>query len=199
MKRVLWALAAATTIIAIGGGAVEARTNLNGTYAFTSTRSCTTTNGPDFIPDGSGGFIINDGGFFRQIATDSGTTTYNSDGTGMTTNRSVTMNISAGSGVSIVSISQSSATFTYTIENDNQLVTNFDAGTFETIAGAGTGNIGTFSARPARQAQIGNGANTIVSGPAEDILDETLTFISGPSKGLVQHRVCTRSSISVKQ
>jgi len=106
---------------------------------------------------------------------------------------------SAGSGVSIVSISQSSVTFTYTIENDNQLVTNFDVGTFETIAGAGTGNIGTFSARPARHAQIGNGANAIVSGPAEDILDETLTYISGPSKGLVQHRVCTRSSISVKQ
>ena len=199
MKRVLWALAATLTIVALGGGSVEARTNLNGTYAFTSNRSCTTTNGPDFIPDGSGGFIINDGGFFRQIATDSGTTTYNPDGTGMTTNRSVTMNISAGSGVSIVSISQSSVTFTYTIENDNQLVTNFDVGTFETIAGAGTGNIGTFSARPARHAQIGNGANAIASGPAEDILDETLTYISGPSKGLVQHRVCTRSSISVKQ
>ncbi len=200
MRRILAALVALVISTVFGVvPTVEARTNLNGDYAFTTNRSCTTTNGPDFATDPSGApTIIVDGGFFRQIATESGTTTYNPDGTGVSTGRSVTMNISAGAGASILSLSEFSVPFTYTIENNDQLVTALGTSTFVTILGAGTGNTGTVSPGT-RHAQIGNGGNTIVTGPAVDFQHDTLTFTGGPSAGLVQHRLCTRSTTSVKK
>ena len=55
MERRLWTLAATIMIIAVAGGAVEARMNLNGTYAGIQTRSCTVTNTPaSFGIDASG-------------------------------------------------------------------------------------------------------------------------------------------------
>jgi hypothetical protein len=198
MRRTLSALFVALFINAVGGFVpmAEARMNLTGTYAFTTSRSCTVANNP-FTLDGSGEpTVIPTGPTFRQNSADSGTTTYHADGTGVATGRSATMNISnTAIGTSILSISEFSFPFTYTITAGYTLETQLGQVTFATILGSGTGNTGTVSPS-SRRSHIGNGGNTIVSAPRTEIEQETLVFNSG---AFTQYRICTRSTTSVRQ
>src|SRR5262249_17844908 len=168
MQRALSALTVFVLLCvsAVGGvvPTVEARVILNGSYAFTTFRSCTVLNGTQFLLDSSGAptIIPAGAGVFRQNAVDSGVITFNVDGTGTSVGRSKTMNISAlpssttPSG-SIMSISEFKVPFTYAIDADNTVDISFGVVHFDVVDGGGTGNSGTVSARNA-QVQIGNGA-----------------------------------------
>ena len=134
---------------------------------------------------------------FRQEAVDSGTITYNSDGTGSSTSRSSTKNITATGG-SILSISENSNTFTYTIDEDNTVHLNIGEVTFTTVLGAGTGNTGTVSPRTVRL-QLGDGGKTLVSAPRTTIEQETVQFNLVGGGTATNFRLCTRSSTEVRQ
>ena len=184
---------------------VEARMNLNGTYATTSARSCTVattpfTNDPSGVPT----VIPTSGVLSRQSSVDSGTVTFKADGTGTSTGRSTTMNISSTSG-SILGISEFEVPFTYIVNPDNTVGISFDEVTFTVFLGNGAGLMGTASPRSALF-QIGNGANVLVSAPQTSIAQETLYFSSAvppftplPLTPFTQYRICTRSSTFVKR
>ena len=204
MRRTLSALFVVLFVNAVGGGAptVEARMNLNGTYAFTTFRSCTVASS-EFTIDTSGARTvipaIPPGGVFRQNSVDSGTIRFNADGTGTSTGRSTTMNISNTSvGVSILSISEFSTPFTNSVNADNTVEISFGEVAFTILLGSGTGLTGTASPRSAR-VQIGNGANTLVSAPRTSIAQETLHFFNPDSRpAFTQYRLCVRSGPQVK-
>src|SRR5215471_4978594 len=189
-------------ITAVGGVAptVQARTKLNGTYAFTSVRTCTQTltNTP-FIADASGApTVIPTGGVLREEAVDSGVTTFNADGTGTTTSTGRTMNLSNFTiGGSIFSVSESSDTFTYTVNADDTVDLSIGEVKFKTVLGTGAGNTGTVSPRSARL-QVGDGANTLVSAPRTEIEQETIVFNLANDGSITRYRICTRSSTLVK-
>jgi len=197
MQRILSLSFIVLFVNAIGGiaPAVEARTNLNGTYAFTQVRSCTVANSPfDDDPSGAPTRIPATGVVARQVAEDSGITTFNADGTGTTSGRSSSMNISNTTvGASILSITEFSVPFTYTVNADNTVDINNGVTTFATVLGGGAGNTGTVDPRSARLT-IGNGANTLVRAPRTEIEQETLHF----NNQTTQYRLCTRSVTLVK-
>ena len=198
MQRKLSALFVVLFLNAVGGGVppVEARTNLNGPYAFTTFRSCTVANSP-FINDASGApTVVPAGGVFRQNTVDSGIQTFNEDGTGTITGRSTTMNVTAGGG-SILNISEFSLPFTYTVNADDTVDISLGQATFAIVLGNGTGNTGTASPRSAR-VQIGNGANTLVTAPRIEIEQETVNINVLIDGTFTQYRLCVRSGPQVK-
>jgi hypothetical protein len=187
-----------TTAAAGVAPTVEARTNLNGAYAFTTARTCTVSNNP-FTTDPSGAPTIIPPGsqVFRQAAVDSGTVTFNPDGTGSSTSRSTTMNITATGG-SILSISENSSTFTYTIDEDDTVHLSVGVVTFTTVLGAGFRNSGTVSPRSA-VLQIGDGGKTLVSAPRELIEQETQQINIFNDGTITQYRLCTRSTTEARK
>lgn len=179
----------------------EARMNLNGDYASTSSRSCTVqTTPPGFVPDPtSGAPTVITGFVFRQNAADSSTFTFNVNGTGSITGVSRTMNISATAPVSsIYSVSQFSTPFTYVVNPDDTVDLSFGVTTFTTVNGSGTGNTGTVSPRLARL-KLGSGGNTLVSGQGTGIGQEVVTITTPANVTFTQWRLCTRSSTLVRE
>src|SRR5215470_6032992 len=139
MRRILSILLVVVLVGAVGSATlVHARTKLHGSYAVTSTRSCTVTNNSptpiSFGTDASGApSIIPPGGVFRQESADASIETFNGDGTGITVGRSKTINISATAvGASIVSLSEFSIPFTYVVNDDDTVDINFGTGTSTT-------------------------------------------------------------------
>jgi hypothetical protein len=197
MRRLLSALVMMLVVISIVAVAVEARTNLNGAYAFTTEQSCTVANSP-FGTDANGApSVIPTGGVFRQLTVNTGIFTFNGDGTGTNVGQARSMNITNTSvGASIFSISEFSGPFTYSVNDDNTVDINFGVSTFTTVAGGGTGNTGTVTGG-SRQLLIGNGGNTLV-GQGGDIEQETLTLNILKDGTITQYRICTRSSTLVR-
>jgi len=205
MQRRLLTLIVVLLVVTVGGVApmVDARVILNGSYAFTTARTCTVASNP-FTNDASGKPTIITTTptltfLFRQEAVDSGIITFNADGTGASTSRSSTMNITATTG-SILSVSENSNTFTYTVNADGTVDLDVGVVSFTTVLGGGTNNSGTASAREA-QLQIGNGGNSLVSAPRNDIEQETVIINLAPPNGsgsITQYRICNRSSKLVR-
>jgi hypothetical protein len=200
MQRLLSALFVTLLVAAIGAVPVEARTNLNGSYAFSRVRTCTAQNNTQFDFDPTGAQTVITGAAIRQIVTDTGLLTFNPDGTGTIVGQNEIMNVSATAvGADIFGISEFSAPFTYTIEDDDTVDISEGVATFSIVLGAGTSLTGTSSAVSMRAA-IGKGGNTLVSAGQPDIKQETVQlFNSAGSPVLTQYRLCIRSTTWVKQ
>lgn len=198
MPRTLSALFMLLVVSAVIVPTVEARMNLNGSYASTTARSCTVSNIP-FANDASGAPTVIAGGVFRQDAVDTAIVTFNADGTGMSIGLSRTMNTTTTFvGASIVTISEFSAPFTYVVNADDTVDVSFGVVTFTTVLGGGTGNTGTVS--PAvRRLQMGHGAQALVSGPPLGVAQETLQIDLVGGGSVTQHRLCSRSATLVRK
>ena len=169
----------------------DARTSLNGTYAYTTARTCIVVNSPFFV-DASGNPTIISGTVSRQSAVDSGIATFNADGTGTTTSRTSSLSLTATGG-SVQSISENASPFTYRVTADDMVDVDFGQVTFTIVLGGGTGNTGTVGPRSNRF-QIVNGGQTLVSAPPNAIEQEILQT-TGASP---QYRLCNRSTTYVR-
>lgn len=190
----------AAVVAAVGVGlatsSAEAQGNLNarlrGAYAATVARTCTISNmafvGPNLaIPPGAS--------VSRQAASDSSVVTFNGDGTGTTTGRTSSMNLTATGG-GILSISEFSSTFDYLVNPDGTVETSNILTTFETVFPPG-GSTGTTSGRVGRL-QIADGNSMLVSAPAEQITMETQTITPPTGNPFAQYRLCVRSAVYTK-
>src|SRR5262249_2405844 len=191
-------------LVVVGIAPTADARDLEGSFAFTSARTCTVASKP-FTNDASGvpTIIPNvspapPGFFFRQEATDTGITTFNENGHGKNTVRSRTMNITnttPGDGNSILSITDSSDTFTFTVNEDNTVDLNIGQVTFSTVLGGGTGNTGTVTPRLSR-IQLSKDGNTFVTVNRRAIEQETVIInVPGtPPTTITQFRLCNRST-----
>jgi hypothetical protein len=181
----------------------EARMNLNGDYAATSSRSCTVqTTGP-FAPDpASGAPTVITGSVFRQNSADSLSFTFNANGTGSITGGVArTMNISAtapGGTIYSVSVNQFPTPFTYVINPDDTVDLSLGVTTSTTVSGSGTGNTVTVSPRLVRL-KLGSGGNTLVSGQGTGIEQEAITVTTPANVTFTWWRICTRSTTLVRE
>jgi hypothetical protein len=177
---------------------VEAARNFHGTYAWTGFRSCVLANqafvGPNFsIP--AGAFLS------RQTSSESGTITFNQDGTGVTRGRASLMTLitpdpdptrstgvgfTAGAGLSVAEF-ENHFTFTVTpeaiIETESTGVT---ATTVLPVPGATTTGIGLHN-----RFQIVRG-DMLVSAPQTEINPEQIFLATGATL----HRICTPHSFT---
>ncbi len=166
---------------------------LHGSYALTTARSCTVANLP---------FGVNleiPGGVFRLQSVDAGTLTFKPDGTGTSVSSSKTMNVSnTTAGALILSISEVSGPFTYTVNADNEVVVTFGVLTFQTTVGAGVGNTGTVTFSVPARFQLAGGRTTLLRAPATEMAQEVLNFIPPIGAPFTQYRICTRSTTATR-
>lgn len=180
-------------IIGLAALAEADRPHVHGAYAFTQTRTCTVSNlpfaGPTFaIPSGA---LL-----FRQAASDSGVTTFHDDGTGISTGRSSSMNLTAFGG-GVLSISEIVTTFEYTVNADGIVERTDVSTTFVTVLGSGTGNTGTVSGQVSRL-QLAHGRSMLVSAPQEEITTETQVITPVVGDVVTQYRLCVRSFVGTR-
>ncbi len=196
MQRLLSALVVMLVVSTIGAGPVEARTNLHGSYAFTTVQSCTNQINTQFGFDASGAqVVITSDGVFRQTGTRTGVITFHPDGTGTRFYRSHLMNITPTAvGTSIDAIAESSTPFTYTVNDDDTVDLSLGVDRVTILLGAGAPLTVTINPVLERLA-IGNGGNTLVWVNLSEISQETANF----SNGVTQYRLCTRSTTAVRQ
>jgi len=185
-------IAAGTAPVAEAAANLDAR--LRGTYAFTTARTCTVSSAPFVGPTFAIPVSVPPAppvSVFRQTASDSGILTFNGDGTGTSTGRSSTMNITSTGG-SPLSISDFTRVIAYTVNPDGTVDTSGSA-TFETVFGSGTGTTGTTSGQVGRS-QISHGNTMLVSAPQAQVAVETLV-LTPPPPGVpfTQYRICVRS------
>ncbi len=160
-------------VLLLSAPMVEARTNLNGTYASTTIQVCSTANTPLGIDASGAPTIIPAGGVSRNSIVSTGTITFNGDGTGTSVGQSQGMNISNTTvGASIFSITNFTLAFTCTVNDDNTVDITFGVADTATISGGGTGNTGTTTGT-IRSFRIGKGGNTLV-GQESAIQQETV-------------------------
>lgn len=199
MQRIASILFAVLFVSAISGVVpmAEARNNLNGSYAFTTTQVCSTANSPLGIDASGAPTVIPASGVFRTIVVNTGVQTFNGDGTGTSVGQSQGMNISNTTvGNSIFSISDFSLSFTYTVNDDNTVDVIFGVADTTTVSGGGTGNNGTVTGTT-RSLRIGNGGNTLV-GQESKIQQETIVTNVLHDGTLTQYRICARSTTLAK-
>lgn len=133
---------------------------------------------------------------FRQAASDSGVTTFHGDGTGTSTGRSSSMNLTAFGG-GVLSISEIVTTFEYTVNADGIVERTDVSTTFVTVLGSGTGNTGTVSGQVSRL-QLAHGRSMLVSAPQEEITTETQVITPVVGDVVTQYRLCVRSLVATR-
>jgi hypothetical protein len=197
MRSIVAKLSMLLSVSAVLLATAEARTNLNGTYVFFGDRACTLSSTP-FANDASGAPTIIEGPVFRQSAVDTGTFTFNSNGTGIQTGRSSIIDLTDTTvGDSIQSLSDFSVPFTYVVNPDNTLDINFGEGTFTVVLGAGTGNTGTTSPRFEHD-QLVNGGSSFIAGRPIDIEQQTTSTNEPGGGSFTQYRLCARSGLRAR-
>lgn len=169
---------------------------LKGSYAFTQTLDCVEVGGslsfdpvtfqivPLAPPPGT--FTLR-----RVNGIASGVNTYNGDGTG--TASLVTTTIDPASGIGSFPVAQSQATckIAYTVNDDDSV--DFTTRCESTVNGVVVATSGDAKTT----GRIGQGRRTIVVGPTEPPLVETITF-SPPNAFPDRQRVCMRSFVNVR-
>lgn len=169
---------------------------LHGSYAFTQTLDCVEVGGalsfdpvtfqivPLAPPPGT--FTMR-----RVNGIARGVNTYNGDGTG--TASLVATTIDPASGIGSVPVTQSLATckIAYTVKEDDSV--DFTTQCENTVNGAVVATSGDAKST----GWIGQGRRTIVVGPTEPPLVETITF-SPPNAFPNRQRVCMRSFVNVR-
>ena len=183
-STVFGVLLVATVGVVMGAALVEAAPHFHGTYAWTGFRTCVVANQPFVGPS----FLIPDGAFLsRANSSESGTITFNRDGTGVTAGRASAMTITttAGAGLSVAEFENH---FTFVVGPEGTIETDSIGVNVKTVLGPGTG--GTASGIGLRNRfQIVHG-DMLVSAPQTQINPEK-TFL--PS-GVTLHRICTPHS-----
>lgn len=165
---------------------LEASPRFHGTYAWTGFRSCVLTNQPFVGPS----FLIPDGAFLSRVnSSESGTITFNKDGTGVTAGRASLMTITttAGAGLSVAEFENH---FTFIVSPDDTIDTDSTGVTAVTVLGAGAGGRSTGIGLRNRF-QIVHG-DTLVSAPQTQINPEKIFLPSG----VTLHRICTPHSFT---
>ena len=185
----------AATGVVTAATLAEAAPHFHGTYAWTGARSCVLANQP-FV---GSTFQIPAGAFLsRSNSSESGTITFNLDGTGVTNGRASFMTIAvagttpgtavplaAGAGLSVAEFANH---FTFVVRPDATIETDSVGVTAVTVLGTGVGGTSTGIGLRNRF-QIVRG-DTLVSAPQIEIHPER-TFL--PS-GVTLHRICTPHS-----
>jgi len=180
-----------TAIPSLAAAAGNLDAHLRGSYAFSTTRTCTISPLP-YVGDTFALPILPPGfSFSRQTNSDSGIITFNGDGTGTSTGRASGLNITSTGGP-ILFLSDFTTTFNYTANPDGTVDTTSTSGNFETVFGAGLGTTGTSSGQVGRL-QISHGNTMLVSAPAERVAVETLVFTPPTGPQFTQYRLCVRS------
>lgn len=185
-----------TLFVSVVGGATTVNAAgrvLAGSYAFTTARSCTVAN------QSFGVNLEIPGGVFRQQSVDAGTFTFNPDGTGTSISSSKTMNVTNTTvGALILSISEVSVPFTYTVNADNEVALTFGVLTFQTTVGSGAGNTGTVTFSVPARLQLAGGRTTLLRAPATEMAQEVLNFTPPIGLPFTQYRICTRSTTATR-
>lgn len=182
----------------------EAQVNLNarlqGEYAFTQSRACVNSSagfggssGLELLPIPSGGFLS------RSVESIRGITRLNGDGTGTSTGRSTSINLNVGPPGIPVSESTFTSDFTYSVGADGSVSAPGPQGTstFVTVAGAGQGNTGTVTGFQ-RRGRIVQANTSVLGGPADEPVVETVTFTTPAGVTTTFFRVCVRSATTSK-
>jgi hypothetical protein len=180
---------------------VKAEGKFHGTYAWTGFRSCVLANQPFVTPN----FLIPAGAFLsRQDSSESGTITFNRDGTGVTRGRASLMTFitpdpdptrSTGVGFTAaagLSVAEFENHFTFTVTPDAIIETESTGVTATTVLpvpGATTTGIGLHN-----RFQIVRG-DMLVSAPQTEINPEQIVLATGATL----HRICTPHSFTAKR
>jgi len=182
-----------TAIPSLAAAAGNLDAHLRGSYAFTTTKTCTALVAPYLFVPPSFAIPPNvpSSALFRQSTSDAGIFTFNGDGTATATGTSRVMNITTTSpGSSPVSVSEFTSAIDYTVNSDGTVDTATTAD-FTLVFPAGP--TGTVTGSVSRL-QIAGGNTMLVSAPSGDPTLETLTFGGVP----VQTRICVRSTTATK-
>jgi hypothetical protein len=160
---------------------VEASRDFHGTYAWTGARSCVLSS-QAFV---GSSFLIPEGAFLsRQNSTESGTITFNDDGTGVTAGRAsfITITTTAGAGLSVAEFENR---FTFIVNSDATIDTESTGVSAVTVLGTGVGGTSTGIGLRNRF-QIVRG-DMIVTAPQTAVSLEKVFLPSG----VTLHRICT--------
>ena len=164
----------------------EASPRFHGTYAWTGFRACVVASQPFLAPT----FLIPDGAFLsRQNSSESGTITFNNDGTGVTNGRASLMTINTTSGASL-SVAEFENHFTFIVRPDDTIDTDSTGVTAVTVLGTGAGGRSTGIGLRNRF-QIVRG-DMLVSAPQIQISPEKVFLVTG----VTLHRICTPHSFT---
>lgn len=164
----------------------EASQRFHGVYAWTGFRACVLANQPFVGPS----FLIPDGAFLSRVnSSESGTITFNKDGTGVTAGRAslMTMTTTAGAGLSVAEFENH---FTFIVRSDATIDTDSTGVTAVTVLGAGAGGTSTGIGLRNRF-QIVH-PDMLVSAPQTQINPEKIFLPSG----VTLHRICTPHSLT---
>lgn len=162
----------------------EASPRFHGTYAWTGFRACVVASQPFVAPS----FLIPDGAFLsRQNSSESGTITFNKDGTGVTEGRASLMTINTTSGPSL-SVAEFENHFTFIVRPDDTIETVSTGVSAETVLGPGVGTK-TTGIGLRNRFQIVRG-DMLVSAPQMQISPEKVFLVTG----VTLHRICTPHS-----
>jgi hypothetical protein len=195
MKAIVRPAVFAVLLIAVSASMalVEAAPHFHGTYAWTGFRSCVLANQP-FVGEAN---LIPGGAFLSRVSSsESGTITFNLDGTGFTEGRASLMTMStaadpvlaAGAGLGVAKFINN---FTFTVDHVHATIDTDSTGvTAETMLGSGKGNI-TTGIGLRNRFQIVRG-DMLVSAPQMQINPEKVFL----SSGVTLHRICTPHSFT---
>jgi hypothetical protein len=166
---------------------VGAAPRFHGTYAWTGFRTCVLANQPFVGPS----FLIPDGAFLsRANSSESGTITFNRDGTGVTAGRASMMNVTTTTSAGL-SVAEFENRFTFIVRPDDTIETDSTGVTARTLLGFGAGGTSTGIGLRNRF-QIVHG-DMLLSAPQTQINPERVVLL--PS-GVTLHRICTPHSFT---
>jgi hypothetical protein len=185
----------AVILIAVSGVTMlaDAAPRFHGTYAWTGFRSCVLSSQPFEGP----AFLIPAGAFLSRVnSSESGTITFDLDGSGFTEGRAslMTMTTAASPGLTAgagLGVAQFRNNFTFTVDADTATIDTDSTGVVaETVLGSGAGGRSTGIGLRNRF-QIVRG-DTLVSAPQTQINPEKIFLPTG----VTLHRICTPHSFT---
>jgi hypothetical protein len=138
--------------------------------------------------------VVGATGEFRQTSSDAGILTFNGDGTGSAEGSFSTMDVTA-TGVAIISVSEFTASFDYTVNSDGSVDMTMHTYPFEGVAGRGVGDPGTVSGHIERY-QISHGNSMLIGARRASFTVETVAFTLRPASP--RYRICVRSTTATK-
>ena len=161
---------------------------LRGSYAFTTVKSCVQSLNEILPPSYVVQTILS-----RQSSTESGTYTFNGDGTASAVGTTKTLDNTAPGGNPLLTVNAFTSEISYSVNADGTVDTASSA-SFHVIfppfnvVGTSTGVTGRL--------QIADGNSMLVSAPIEEYTVERLDFFTGQSTP--RYRLCTSSTTAVK-
>jgi hypothetical protein len=164
----------------------EAARRFHGTYAWTGFRSCVVSNQP-FV--GSAFTLAPGASISRSTSSESGTITFNLDGTGVTNGRASLMTNTVTTGAAL-GVAEFENNFTFVVKDDNTIETDSLGSLATTVLGSGLGGT-SLGVGLRNRFQIVRG-DMLVSAPQIEINPETIVL----GGTVTIHRICTPHSFT---